>query len=216
MRILRLLLATMVLIAPPARAAEESRALFVPAGHAESRLLERARRHVARGETAQALAVFDQLFTLQPDFASAITERAFLRETLGDFAGAKVDYDRVLELAPLRENSWSHAAWIRALLNEDLEGASRRCDRALAIGRSLDAVDSCGFVAFQRGDFAGALALYDEALRLSPRSDTSRYMRGLTRLRLGREAEGRADIAKALKSAPSLADLWTRRGAPPP
>ncbi|PZR30378.1 tetratricopeptide repeat protein [Caulobacter segnis] len=209
------LLVMMVLLATFVRA-EESRTLFLPAGRAESRLLESARRHVARGETDQAMAIFAELIERQPDFASAITERAFLREKLGDLAGAKADYERVLELAPMREKSWSHTAWIRALMKADLEEAARRCDRALAISRSLDAIDSCRFVAFQRGDYATASALYDEALRVSPRSDSSRYMRGLTHLRQGQEAEGHADIAKALKGTPSLAELWAKRGAPAP
>jgi len=214
MRVVMLGLALMALSAPIARAADETRSLFAPAGHAETRLLERARRHAARGENDQAMAVYEELFRRQPDFASAITERAFLRETTGDLAGARTDYERVLELAPAREKSWSHTAWIRALMKDDLDEASRRCDRALAIQRSMDAVDSCGFVAFQRADHAGALALYDEALHMSPRSESSRYMRGMTLLRLGREAEGRADVAKALKAMPSLADWWTRRGVP--
>lgn len=215
MRALALLLTMMVLLGPPARA-QESRNLFLPAGHVEARLLERARRHAARDETDQALTVFAELIERQPDFASAITERAFLREKTGDLAGARADYERVLQLTPGRENAWSHTAWIRALMKDDLDEAARRCDHALAIRRSLDAIDSCGFVAFQRGDYATASALYDEALRVSPRSDSSRYMRGLARLRQGQEAEGRADITKALKGTPSLAELWAKRGAPAP
>jgi tetratricopeptide (TPR) repeat protein len=141
-----------------------------------------------------------------------IAERAFAREAAGDLAGAMIDHDAVLRLTPDRPNAWSHAGWIRALRGVDLDQALAYCDQAVDLEAGIDPLDSRGFVHFRRGEFDLALADYDAALRLSPRSASTLYMRGLVKQRAGDPAGGGADLKRALKMDPDIAEVWKRRG----
>mgnify|MGYP006207638561 CR=1 FL=1 len=78
-----------------------------------------------------------------------------------------------------------------------------------------EAYDSRGFVRLRRGEVALALADYDQALSLSPELATARYGRGLARLRLGRENEGRSDLAAARAAEPDVAEDFARYGLRP-
>ncbi len=186
--------------------------LYQPACPRQERVLDRARALAARGDYPRAIEAFDDLIAVQPQFASAITERAFAREASGDLAGAMSDHDAVLRLAPDRSNAWSHAGWIRALRGVELDRALAYCDKAVSLEAGMDPLDSRGFVHFRRGEFDLALVDYDAALRLFPRSASTLYMRGLAKQRAGDPATGAADIKRALKIDPRIADLWKRRG----
>lgn len=194
--------------------AQDGRAnpIYQPTGPRQERVLHRARAFVARQDYPRAIAAFDEVIALQPQFAKAIAERAFAREAAGDLAGAMIDHDAVLRLTPDRPNAWSHAGWIRALRGVDLDQALAYCDKAVDLEASIDPLDSRGFVHFRRGEFDLALADYDAALRLAPRSASTLYMRGFVKQRAGDPAAGSADIKKALKIDPHIADVWKRRG----
>ncbi|KQY93924.1 hypothetical protein ASD21_10080 [Caulobacter sp. Root1455] len=191
--------------------------LYQPTGSRQEHALNHARVLMARRDYPGAIAAFDEVIALQPQFAAALAERAFAREAAGDLAGAQQDHDAVLRLTPDRANAWSHAGWIRALRGVDLDQALTYCDKAVdlntAIGDvNIDPLDSRGFVHFRRGELGLALADYDAALRLFPRSASTLYMRGLVKQRAGDPAAGAADIKRALKINPRIADLWKRRG----
>ena len=65
------------------------------------------------------------------------------------------------------------------------------------------------------GELAPALADYEAALRLRPQMASARFGRGLTELRLGREAEGRTDMAAAQAAEPTIAADFARYGLTP-
>ncbi|MBO9560155.1 MAG: tetratricopeptide repeat protein [Caulobacter sp.] len=217
---MRTLICTIVVLGcltgAPALAAQRSAGaknlFYQPASAREERLLYRAREMAARKDYPAALATFDELIAAQPQFVMAITERGFTREDTGDLAGAMADYDAVLRLAPDRPNAWSHAGWIRALRGVELDRALAYCDKAVSLDASVDPLGSRGFVHFQRGEFGLAVADFDAALRLLPRTATTLYLRGLAKRRSGDLAGGEADIAKALKLNPGIVDHWKKLG----
>ncbi len=81
--------------------------------------------------------------------------------------------------------------------------------------REFAAYDTRGFLHLRRGEFALAVADYDRALRQYGKLPTSLFGRGLAKLRLGNEAEGRADLAKATKMDASVADNFANKGMKP-
>ncbi|SFI92614.1 tetratricopeptide repeat protein [Caulobacter sp. UNC279MFTsu5.1] len=186
--------------------------LYQPTGPRQERALDRARALVARRDYPAAIAAFDEVIALQPQFARAIAERAFAREAAGDLAGATSDHDAVLRLTPDSANAWSHAGWIRALRGVELDQALACSDKAVGLEPTIDPLDTRGFVHFRRGEFELALADYDAALRLAPRSATTLYIRGLVKRRLGDPTAGAADIERALKLDPRIGEVWKRRG----
>ncbi len=117
----------------------------------------------------QAAADFDRVVELQPGLALGYVNRALAREGLRDYPAAIVDLSRALELgAPATTVLFERAA-VRAKA-KDADGAKR--DREEAMRRPP--ADEDGFV--ERGlarvepDPKGALADFDEALRLNPAS----------------------------------------------
>jgi tetratricopeptide (TPR) repeat protein len=186
--------------------------LYQPAGPRQEHVLDRARALAARKDHAGAVAAYDALIAAQPQFAKAIAERAFQREAVGDLAGAMSDHDAVLRLTPDSANAWSNAGWIRALRGVELDQALACSDKAVGLDTAINPLDTRGFVHFRRGEFDLALADYDAALRLFPRSASTLYMRGLVKQRAGDPAAGAADIKRALKLDPRIADVWKQRG----
>ncbi len=179
---------------------------------ATARALGKARAAAKKGDHATAIAAYDEALKLEPNFAPVITERAFVREASGDLAGAAVDYAEAVRLAPTRPNAWSHVAWIEALRGGDLDRALADSEKAVSLGATSDAVDTRGFVHFRRGEYALALADYQAVLNAYPRVASPLFMRGVVKRRLGLDAEGDADIARALKIDKTVEALWVRRG----
>lgn len=186
-----------------------------PASVAATRALEKARKAARGGDHVAAIAFYDKILKLEPDFASVITERAFSREAIGDLGGAQEDYHEAARLEPEQANAWSHVAWIEALRGGDLDQALADSEKAVDLGATVDAVSTRGFVRYRRGEYAQALADHDGLVRRYPRSASLLFMRGVVKRRLGQEAEGDIDIARAVKIDPSIEVLWARRGVTP-
>ncbi len=73
--------------------------------------------------------------------------------------------------------------WARALANVELSAAADDCAHAIRIGgRTPDVVDTRGLLRFRMGDYAGAIADYDNVLNDDPKAAWSLYMRGAARI----------------------------------
>jgi len=218
MRIGAVPLLLVFLLAEPA-AAQRYRpapdALAQPLTSTTERLWMRAQRLSKDKEYAAAIKEFDKVLALQPNFAFAMTERAFARERVGDYEGAMADYDEALRLAPNSANAWSHKAWIRALRNFELDAALTYSERAIAIRPGVDPVDTRGFVFFRRGEWDKALSDYNVVLKAYPRSATTLFMRGVVKIRMGDQAGGEADLQRARKLDKNIEGIWLQRGVTP-
>jgi len=69
-----------------------------------------------------------------------------------------------------------------------------------------------GLARLDRKDYTGAIADYDEALKLTPRSAWSLYGRGIAKRHKGLTKEGDADIAAATAIAPELPERARKLG----
>jgi lipoprotein NlpI len=102
------------------------------------------------------------------------------------------------------------------LAGEALEQALADCDRSAALKPDAPEVyDVRGFVRLRRGEFDLALADYGTALRLQPQMVSARFGQGLVELRLGREAQGRSDMAAATAADAHIAADFARYGLTP-
>ncbi len=73
-----------------------------------------------------------------------------------------------------------------------------------------DAVDR-GFQAQAKGDLAGAIAAYGQALAIEPKSASVYFARGFVRARAGDIAGAIADYEQATKLDPNLVDAYRNR-----
>lgn len=99
--------------------------------------------------------------------------------------------------------------WMLALADVGLSQAEAWCDAGLA-ARPLSAAiaDSRGRLRLQQGRYEEALADFDYALSREAVMAPARYGRGLALVSLGREEEGRADMALAQGQSPSVLRLF--------
>ncbi len=158
---------------------QESRARANTDLQAADRLL--AREADQRAQLATSYVVLDQ-------FALAIAQLDMWLDAHRD------DAKRGSEL--------NERCWARALWGQDLERAEADCNTALKLrakesNEYAAVLDSRGLVRLRRGNYSGAIADYDAALARRPHLVWSLYGRGIAKMRLGKSAEGQADLAAA-------------------
>ena len=119
-----------------------------------------------------ALADFDRVIALRPDMVEAYINRAVARMGVGDFSGAVADLDRALEHPDAPVQALFRRATARERLG-DRDGAAR--DRAEGLRRRPNDELSWIFrgLARLKDDPKGALADFDAALAINPRSKSA-------------------------------------------
>jgi tetratricopeptide (TPR) repeat protein len=151
---------------------------------------------------------------------------ADVRLQLGDMYGNLGDYPAAIDQIDqwLSTHSFPNdrivglnaRCWWRAAGNRDLREALKDCNHALDLDYDDAAIrDSRGLVYLRLGNLDDARQDYDIALRASPKMSTSLYGRGLAELRLGRTAEGQADLAAAKKLNSGIAKRFSDMGLTP-
>lgn len=166
-----------------------------------------------------AIADFDEAIRLRPDFALAYWGRADAYEYMGDFARAAAESRIAARLEPANPDVLNALCWHLGLANEDLARGREACDTALrARPDDSPTLDSRGLIGLRQQRWQDAWADYDAAIRLGPENPDLahfHYGRGIAALRLGRTAEGQADLARALALNDLIADTYARFGIRP-
>lgn len=112
---------------------------------------------------------------------------------------------------------YNNRCWFRVTHGIGLDIALEDCNKALSLAPNAPAyLDSRAFVKFRQGDWKGAVADYDAALRRMPTLVSSLYGRGLTYAKLGDRNRAIADIARARSIKPDVDKLFAGYGTPAP
>lgn len=162
---------------------------------------------------------------------SAFFIRAQAYFLLGRYQESAADYDRAAQIARRMATRGSG----RALPSSDSGYVSPRvlagrCEARAAAGfelgiaetacraamrNSSTAVFSRGFLRFKQGRYEEAWADFNAAHEADPTSGYSLYGRGVSAVRLGRTAEGQADIARGREIEGEDLDGYARAGLAP-
>jgi tetratricopeptide (TPR) repeat protein len=168
--------------------------------------------YLRQNDHARARAAFDEAVRLRPADADAHVNRAIARQGCKDYPGAVQDLTRALELAGTSPRVYFLRAEARALAG-DRAGAAR--DRAEGLRRRP--TDATGWVA--RGlarvasDPKGALADFDEALRLEPQALPALQNKvHILSERLGRTAEAAGLLDRVVALHPGFVPAIAGRG----
>jgi tetratricopeptide (TPR) repeat protein len=174
--------------------------------------VDRGIAYSAKGDHERAAADFDQAIRLDPKHAVAYANRGTLYLEMGDYDRAIPDLDRAIQLDPNRANYLNEGCWVHAVANRDLATARTYCDSALRLApNDVPTLNSRGLVDLQQQRWAD----YDAAARARPGKADDLYGRGIAALRLGRTAEGQADLAAALKLDPKIGETFAGYGIKP-
>jgi len=140
-------------------------------------------------------------------------------EEAGNYPRAIAQYD--LWIAAHRDDvrrpiALNGRCWARALSGTGLDLALRDCNAALsAMPHNPAFLDSRGLVRLRLGQYAQAIADYDQVLAADGKIAWSLYGRGIARLRLGQKEAGEGDLAKARALDPDLPDRAKKLGVAP-
>ena len=106
----------------------------------------------------------------------------------------------------------------RGALGRDLPAALDDCNAAVKHSdkfHNAAMLDSRALVRFRLGDYAKAIADYDAALKLQPKSAWTLYGRGLAKVKKNQRSDGEADMAEAIKIGPNVAEAYKQIGIVP-
>lgn len=179
-------------------------------------LHNRGKAYSAQRDYVRAIADYDQAIRLNPQVASVYYSRGNAFYGQRDYARAVVDRDEAARLDPQNADYQNRRCWDRAMANRELDVARAACDAALRL-RPNDAytLDSRGLVGLKQQRWQDAWNDYDAAARIDATGANYRYGRGVAALRLGRAAEGQADIAAATQLDPHIAATYAGFGVMP-
>jgi tetratricopeptide (TPR) repeat protein len=178
-------------------------------------LYGRASLAEAAGEHQAALADSERMLKLADDPAPAHLLRAQIFIALHRYpeAIAEADFDRIhsgeVDFLNLRCRA-------RAMAGTELDKAQTACAQALWSAPTLPRLlDSCGLLSLKQQNWQAAWNDYNAALKGTPRAASALYGRGLAAIRLGKEEEGRADLAAAARSKRDIAEDFAGYGLTP-
>lgn len=201
----------------PSAMTDIEKALALRPGHAPS-LLVRGRILLLRGNRVQAKADFDAIRRSSPEDYDIRLQIADAYAAAGAFPDSIAEYDAWIAANPKDPHlaTFLNArCWKRGLWGQELDKALDDCNQAVRLSRDSNAIDSRALIYLRMGEFERAVREYDASLRLQPRSAWSLYGRGLAKIRLGKAAEGQADLAAARAINPALPAEAARHGLTP-
>ena len=186
----------------------------IPKNMQDGLYVNRGIAHKDARQFEEALADFNTALELSPRLAGALHERLDLYEKTGEFDKAIADAARELEIEPNDPMALDDRCRSRAEANKELDAALADCELAL----KLDPSGHPGwraFVKLRQGKFADAIADYDAAIKMYPKSQYFWFGRGIAKLRTGETAGGNADIAAAEAIKSDVRATFARCGIAP-
>jgi tetratricopeptide (TPR) repeat protein len=183
------------------RAAEASQALDRALALAES--VEQAQQvgdfQLGRGAAEEAVTAYLKATDLAPMQAEAYFRLGLAWTEAGRRAEVARAYQAALEVNPRHFMAANNLAWLYAQQPLRWEEAARWAEYALRLqpGHPL-ILDTCGWIAYQRGQTAKARRLLEEAQRHAPDNAYVAGHLGMVYARQGRDQEAQACLRQAL------------------
>lgn len=194
--------------------ANYSAAIAVNPDHAMSYNNRAWIRH-ERGADEAALPDIERAVALRPENQNLWGNRAVITLALQRYDLALASADRLLALDPAHKGAYAYRA--RAWLGQgELTRAMTAADQAVRADPTAAYPYIDRAMVYQRqGDDLRAFGDYDAALRIEPAGPRALYGRGLAQVRLGRSADGQADIARARAIQANIAENFAQYGIRP-
>jgi tetratricopeptide (TPR) repeat protein len=175
---------------------------------------ERARILFALGRYKDAVPDANILVKSAPQSAEGYLIRGFSQAMLLDFGPALADADTVFALVPGEAQSFQMRCEVRAMANQRIDEALADCNTAFQRDpkQQFFHLWGRGLAYLRKGMNSEALADLDAARREEPKSAIPLYLHGVALARLGKTAEGRAEIAKAQQMDKTNCDALASMG----
>ena len=155
-----------------------------------------------------ALASFDKVLAIRPDYVEALNDRGLTLQGLNRLEHALASFDNALAIKPDYLQALHNRGGVLQALNR-FDEALANYDKALAIEPGyVEALNDRGFSLMGLKRFEEALASFDKALAIKPDYGEALNNRGGALQQLDRFEEALASFDKALAIRPDFAQAW--------
>lgn len=164
-------------------------------------LMTTAQRATRAGRYDEAIGIYRRVLATDPSHRRAWTNLGTALARQGKLAEAQEALERALALDP--SDPLARFDLGTVLLRRGDPRAAAELEASLAVSPRQPAARFNLATAYRlAGRHEAALAQYDALVELASANPTARYWRALTRLRLGRPRDARADLEEGLRLAP--------------
>ena len=154
--------------------------------------------HLAQKDYDQAKITLDRALQTIPDHPMLLFQRGVTYDMTGKSDEANKVYRSILNKYPDHVPALNKLA-LNMADNNNLQEAKQLADRAYKLAeREPTAKDSYGWILLRSGDTKTALPLLEEAIKDMPTDGVANYHLGAAYLKIGKTAQGRQLLSKAL------------------
>jgi tetratricopeptide (TPR) repeat protein len=177
----------------------QSRLVEIGQGTPEYRLII-GKAHYNRGEYDDAVRELEAAAQTDPKlpFVHFNLGLAYLRKQ--DLERARAEFKKDLELEPDVAFTYAELGNVESTLQHEDEAAKNYRQALKLDARLVSAHMGLAKIEERRQNYRVALAELEEVIRLDSGNASARYLRGQVLVRMGREKEGRAELATATKT----------------
>jgi tetratricopeptide (TPR) repeat protein len=162
--------------------------------------LQLGKTYQAEGKNDLAIGTYQQALALQPRFAGLSTMLGNLYLDKGDLSTAQKYYSEALASDPNFAVANANMAWVDAQQNKNLDVALSMAQKAKSEMPEVPSItDTLGWVLYKKGNYSGAIPLFEECVRKSPDSAEFHYHFGMTLLASGQRSKAKDQIEAALR-----------------
>ena len=148
-----------------------------------------------------AIAAYDHVIMLEPQYASAYNNRALIKESLGRYNEALADIDKAILLQPDYAEAFYFRGFIKQKMGNYIDAIPDH-DNAIRLRQDYtEAYVARGYSKFSLQRYRDAISDYDEALQRQPASASAYFGRGSVNVVLNNINVARSDFVRALELA---------------
>jgi tetratricopeptide (TPR) repeat protein len=167
-----------------------------------------------------AMSDYERAIELDNDYPSPHIGRALILFRRGDYAGASAAYDSASRISARQyhtsDSIYGGKCVVRAAARTDFENAQRFCDRAVRNSQASSwALTTRGYLHVMQGNLDAAAADFARAVGRDAHYAPALYGRGAVAVRQGRQAEGEADMTRALEMNRWQVEYYANAGLRP-
>jgi Tfp pilus assembly protein PilF len=162
------------------------------------------RAQVSQGDPTKAIAKWEQWTKDHPNDARAFTLLGSLYETQGDHEGAMAAYKKALAIQPEQPVAANNLAYLMVQNGQNLDVALSLAQIARrGLPNAPSTADTLAWVYYQKGNYASARDLLEDALKTDPNNASMHYHLGMTYTKLSNNSEAVIQLKKAVALAPN-------------
>jgi Tfp pilus assembly protein PilF len=152
-----------------------------------------------QGQIDLAIASYQKALDLQPRSAPLATMLGNFNLNKGDLERARKYYAQALEADPNFAVALANTAWVYAQEGKNLDIALGMAEKAKSLMPDLLSItDTLAWVMYKRGDFPGAMPLFQECVQKDPHSAVFHYHLGMNMVANRQTARGKEELETAL------------------